>query len=256
MGFERKYIEILSTEWAEKYQNDYKRGPSEARHLLDDPQAGLQFFLESGFARAGGEQAGYAEIAKQALVKSIEYCGTYDELMHRDSPQLVWNKFTQICDSRKIGYNEKLNEGVVKGLVKLARSSVSFNPFMNLASKMVENPADAFLLLRKIHGIGDKIASFILRDMAIILDVEGKIAPENQILLQPVDRWVEGIATFLWGDLKERAPSWFIALKIIVKCREYNCSPARFNQGAWKYGSDNIKNTKKIHQGMRELLKI
>ena len=90
--------------------------------------------------------------------------------------------------------------------------------------------------------------------MVTILDIEEKIDSQYQILLQPIDRWVHGIATYLWSDLGDRTPSWAIALKIVTKCREHGYSPVRFNQGAWMYGSTVIKETKKIPQCIKRLL--
>lgn len=254
---ERKIIEILSEEWAKQYQNEYRKGPSARRKLLSDPLEGLKFLLENAFARAGGEQAGYGTIAVKALERAIRTHGTYVKFMRLNNPgDIVWSEFKQICEKRGYGINRRLNEGVVKGLVKLAKiaKSLNFNPFKYLASKIESDTLSAFLILRNIRGIGDKIASFILRDMVTILDIEEKIDSQYQILLQPIDRWVHGIAIYLWSDLRGRAPSWAIALKIVTKCKEYGRSPARFNQGAWMYGSAVIKNTKKIPQCIKQLL--
>jgi hypothetical protein len=253
----KKVVITLSSEWAQKYQREHKRGPDIADQLLNSPQDGLKFLLKNGFARAGAEweKRGYGSLAVQALEESIKNHESYDKLLQLDNaPEIVWEHFTQICKQNRIGENQKLNLGVVNGLVKLAQNSVNHNPFKQLGTIIIQNPVDAYLLLRKIPGIGDKIAAFILRDIVTILDVEDRIAPEYRILLQPIDRWVDGIAKCLWIELGNRAPPWLVALKIIVKCKEYKCSPVRFNQGAWKYGSSKIINTKKIPEGINQLL--
>jgi hypothetical protein len=250
----KKVVKILCEEWAEQYQQKHSRGSAAAKLVLNDPRAGLKFVLTNGFARAGGEQAGYGDMAAQALDSSIIANGDYDKLMRlNDAPEIVWNNFLQICDNKHVGVNAKVNEGVVKGLVRLAQNSVNLNPFEHLGSKVVKDTLGTFMLLRNILGIGDKVASFITRDIVTILSLEERIVSEYQILLQPVDRWIHGISSSLWNNLGQRAPTWLIALTVVTKCREYRFSPARFNQGAWMYGSSIIVDTKKIPQGMSNL---
>jgi hypothetical protein len=251
----KRTIEALSHEWADQYQRENLRGPSEAKILLGNPLAGLNFILMNSFARAGGEQAGYGDIATQALKSALQTHGPYESLVQLDNaPDVVWRNFIQICDQQYIGANQKLNQGVIEGVVKLAQNSVNYNPFEHIGSRLMTDSIGAFLLLRNIHGIADKVAPFILRDIVTILDVENEIAPQDQILLQPMDRWLQGIARHLWNELGNRAPSWLIALKVIAECRRYGCSPARFNQGAWKYGSSKIIFTSRIPEGMKKLV--
>ena len=136
---ERKITKILSEEWAKRYQNKHGRGPAAREKLLSDPLEGLKFILENAFARAGGEQAGYGTIAVEALERAVEAHGTYVKFMQLSNPEdIVWNEFKRICVKRGYGINRRLNEGVVKGLIKLTKTakSLSFNPFKYLASKI------------------------------------------------------------------------------------------------------------------------
>jgi hypothetical protein len=250
-----KIVKIFCMEWAERYQQKHNRGPAAAKLLLNDPRAGLKFVLANGFARAGGEQAGYGDIASQALDDSIVANSDYDKFMRlNNAPEIVWNSFVQICNEKQVGINAKINEGVVKGLVKLAQNSVSLNPFEHLGLKVVEDTIGTFMLLRNILGIGDKVASFITRDIVTILSLEERIVSGHLILLQPVDRWIYGISSYIWNTPGERIPTWLVALIAVTKCREYGLSPARFNQGAWMYGSSIIVDTEKIPHGMKDLI--
>lgn len=245
----KSIVKKLSEGWAQKYQSENGRGPNAAKGLLTNPRAGLSFILANGFARAGGEQAGYGAFAVQALLEVEKTHESYGNFVQLDNaPEIVWNKFVQLCNQKGIGINQKNNEGVVKGSVKLAQKSVHHNPFEHLGLNVVSNTVDAFLLLRNISGIGDKIASFITRDIVTILDVENKIAPQNQILIQPIDRWIKGFAGLFWEELKGRSPPWLVSLQIVAKCTEYGCSAARFNQGAWMFGSSVIEDTNQISE--------
>lgn len=240
-------VKTLSNDWAIKYQSVHQRGPSAAEGLLISPSAGLSFLLGNGFARAGGEQAGYGAFAVQALSDVERVCGSYEKFIEMgNAPEFLWDNFVQLCNQKGVGINQKNNEGVVKGCASLAKKSIHHNPFEHLALTVVPKTVDTFLLLRNIRGMGDKIASFITRDIVTILDVEDRIAPENHILLQPIDRWIKAFAGLFWIELKDRAPTWLVSLKIVAKCREYGCSAARFNQGAWMYGSSIIEDTNRV----------
>jgi len=145
--------------------------------------------LGKAFARAGGEQARYGEIACKALDACIEEYGSYEELLKQeDAPDIVWRRFVEGCKPK--GVNERLNKGVVIGLVGLAKRSheESANLLLFFRSKIEKYVPDAFILLRKIKGIGDKIAAFILRDVVTVLSLEEKIPRQHQVFLQPVDR--------------------------------------------------------------------
>ena len=201
-------VKSLSKTWAQKYQSEHERRPSAAKGLLTNPQAGLSFILANSFARAGGEQAGYGSFAVQALIEVEKVQGSYEKFIQLpNAPEVLWENFIQLCTQKRVGINRKNNEGVVKGTVRLAQGSIHYNPFEYLGLNVVSNTVDTFLLLRNIPGIGDKIASFITRDVVTILDVENKISPENQVLIQPIDRWIKGFACLFWEELKGRAPS-------------------------------------------------
>jgi hypothetical protein len=201
-------VKSLSETWAQKYQSEHERRPSAAKGLLTNPQAGLSFILANSFARAGGEQAGYGSFAVQALIEVEKVQGSYEKFIQLpNAPEVLWENFIQLCTQKRVGINRKNNEGVVKGTVRLAQGSIHYNPFEYLGLNVVSNTVDTFLLLRNIPGIGDKIASFITRDVVTILDVENKISPENQVLIQPIDRWIKGFACLFWEELKGRAPS-------------------------------------------------
>lgn len=245
----QRIVKSLSESWAQKYQSLHERGPSTAKGLLTNPHAGLSFILANGFARAGGEQAGYGSFAVQALIEAEKVQGSYEKFIESaNAPDVLWGKFIQLCAKKGTGVNRKVNEGVIKGSVRLAQRSIHHNPFEYLGLNVVSSTVDTYLSLRNISGIGDKIASFITRDVVTILDVENKIAPENQVLIQPIDRWIKGFAGLFWEELKGRAPSWLISLKIVAKCKDFGCSAARFNQGAWMFGSSVVVDTNRISE--------
>jgi len=253
---QKHIMEWFADKWAALYQKEHDKSPKAASVLLENAQAGLEYFLRDGFARAGGEQAGYGDIAVNALRNCVSSAGDYKTLILKENAdQIVWTEFERFCMRKNRGINKRLNEGVVKGFVSLVKEFPKFdnNPFRYLAQKMENSMTEAFLTLRNIKGIGDKIATFLLRDIVCILNLETKVPIEHRIFLQPVDRWVKETALILWEDLMERVPSWVIALQIVDKCKEFGVSGVRFNQGAWKYGTKEVGEVKNLRSKLETL---
>jgi hypothetical protein len=243
-------MSFFAGKWADYYQKEHYRTPERLPSLLENPQSGLEFFLHNGFARAGGEQAGYGDIAVEALHNCVSSAGTYQALIEKDNTsEIVWVEFERICEKQGKGVNKRVNEGVIKGLIKLSKESFqcNYNPLGYMINEIESSMTDAFLHLRNIKGIGDKIASFLLRDIVCILDAEMKIPQKHRIFLQPIDRWIKGTAIYLWKDINERTPNWVIAQRIVDKCEEFEISGVRFNQGAWQYCVTEVKDVKNLY---------
>jgi len=254
---QQRIMKQLAGEWASIYQQEHKKTPQIAPSLVRNPQKGLEYFLGDSFARAGGEQAGYGKTAIDALRRCVSKMKDYEAFVtDENAPELAWAEFEKICSSKGAGVNKRLNEGVVKGLVRLAQESgdYDYNPFRYIRKMAEFSMTDAFIALTNIKGIGDKIATFLLRDLICILNLEEKIPLEHRILLQPVDRWVKNTAICLWADLEVRVSSWGIAMRIVDKCNEFNISGVRFNQGTWKFGTSKVKNIKHLRNDLEELL--
>ena len=92
---------------------------------------------------------------------------------------------------------------------------------------MEDRARDAWSRLDRIRGIGPKIASFFLRDLAIKYNVQ---VSKDRHLLQPVDVWIRRLV-WLLNDRKmedEQVARW-----IAGKCPE----PELANQGFWYFGA-------------------
>ncbi len=222
-----------------------------SKHLLKDPQLALGILLSNGFARGGAEQANYGEIASKALEQEVT--GRFNRFIKQtDAPVRIWEKFVSICTEEWKGTNEKLNKGVIHGLVTLA--SQHGNVMSHLKEEISDDLEQAFIHLNTIHGIGPKVASLLLRDTAWLYDLENKIPPEYRIYLQPVDRWIRRIARCMWTDLdNEAVPDWVIAKRITDACNRYGISPIHFNQGAWYFGAREVRDEKRLCDKINQL---
>ena len=91
--------------------------------------------------------------------------------------------------------------------------------------------------LRKIFGIGPKLASLFLRDVCFVYKVE-PVVREQLICLQPVDTWVMQVSIELGipGCVKEINRNAVVE-PIVDYCLKNKISPLLFNAGAWYVGA-------------------
>lgn len=99
-----------------------------------------------------------------------------------------------------------------------------------------------------IVQVGPKIASFYLRDVVSLFQLENLVSYDFQFCLQPVDVWVRRLAKI--GIVQNNATDEEIQKAIVKLCNELHCSPLKFNQGAWYAGYHSfdllLENLKKI----------
>jgi hypothetical protein len=103
--------------------------------------------------------------------------------------------------------------------------------------------------MRSIRGIGPKIASFFLRDVAICYEIG---PDQDRELLQPVDRWILRFAQLLDDQLPRSAVSqwmanagmWYFGARIAPKKFTYTRAlgdPAYARQLAEEHVSDFVR---------------
>jgi hypothetical protein len=250
----REFLESLDRIWASSYQDEYERSPLFQSRYSDDPQTGLEFFLQNSFERAGGGKAGYNKLAIQELRACVNDAGGYQNFIQSASPQdEVWRRFQDGCTGSPVGLNQSLNEGVVKGLVILAKESEAddFNPFVRISNLAnATSILGAWAILRAIKGIGDKIASFVIRDVVSIMGLEGSVSKEERVFLQPVDIWIRRTTQIIWR-LDGRMPDWVLAIKTVSELDKLGLSGVRFNQGAWHYGNEKVRRLENLESEIK-----
>lgn len=89
--------------------------------------------------------------------------------------------------------------------------------------------------LDQLASVGDKIASFFLRDLVDLFELRRHVAPEDARLLQPVDVWVRRIVKRV-GLAGDSATDDEVKRAIVEKCSDMNTDGIRFNQGAFYLG--------------------
>jgi hypothetical protein len=202
---------------------------------LSDRVQSLAVFLDGyAFERAG---------------RAPKYSGTAARIISSRKPEdldpmSIWREFCKEFGGK--GVNPKVNPLAPKGTefkhkgathrtVGLSVIELDRTLEKPLASWVVDNLADAPQTvhdrLREISGVGGKIASFFMRDVACRFNVF-PVRTEDRHLLQPVDIWVERAATCL-GAPAGRAADFLTACSGTDGNR-----PERVNQGIWFFGAE------------------
>jgi hypothetical protein len=215
------------------FQTSDKVGLQQA--LFSDPWDGIRFLLGCFFfARAGAERAGYNFLMVEALDGIPNASRNPSSKVIRDR---VWEAFEANCHRRGIAPFEKRNKRLLMDLFTLTASKGNLMKWVQGCLKQGQLD-EVFTTFTDIHGVGEKIAALAVRDLVWIFDIpESSLPADQHIFLQPIDRWVKRRALAIWPDLRDSAPSWFIANKIALVCRLNDISGIAFNQGAWYFGA-------------------
>ncbi|MFA5270531.1 MAG: hypothetical protein WC400_02925 [Patescibacteria group bacterium] len=96
---------------------------------------------------------------------------------------------------------------------------------------------DVFNELNTIYAIGDKLASFYLRDAVLVFGLEDKLEVDEFKYCQPIDTWVKQVATKLDIITPQEGDVETVKSAIIGACRGESVSPLLFNAGAWMVGA-------------------
>jgi len=95
-----------------------------------------------------------------------------------------------------------------------------------------------YLRLNKIRQVGQKVASFYLRDLISCYKL--KVSEDDYFSVQPLDTWVLQVAKAL-GVCSDNDSTADAVQKILQACRQFGVDPKRINSGAWYLGANSFK---------------
>jgi len=209
--------------------------------LRTDYWSALDFFL--GRACFQGRRDDMSERVYEAMVEVL-------------SPIFCDKKLTCVYESKTRETIEstlrdqirkkKVGKGRDVDMVLSALDFINHLPSLNIVSYSVEriqngeiekhyNELQRSQNPKGIIQVGPKIASFYLRDVVSLYDLEDKVSEDFAFCLQPIDVWVRKLAHKI-GMVGSGATAEEIAQAIVSLCKEQKCSPVQFNQGAWYIG--------------------
>ncbi len=191
------------------------------------------------FARAGGEQAGYGEICADWLEPWIDSPPSRLWEAYPDDATFV-GAFRRACREAGKGVNEVQNPRLLAGLYRKARSVGNTGLFADWAERIRggASPSALNAELDAVHAIGPKIASFIVRDVIFLHNLEPAVARDEAWALQPIDVWVARVVAFLFpGERLGLDRPYETAERLAGACWEAGVSGVLVNQGAWYAGA-------------------
>lgn len=195
------------------------------------------------------------------LFGHVFYQGRTDEMSERVdlAAQAVFNRFisdygekyvfnienrkTIVSDLNLVIGTEKGKAGkggdlkLAKGLLAFITSKEERNLIIPYTIKKIKAGGikEHYEELDDIFMIGDKIASFYLRDVVSLFELDSYVPDNELVYLQPIDTWVKRVAREI--GITEHKSHKKIRQDIVNCCLEANVNPQEFNMGAWLCGA-------------------
>ena len=222
-------------QFGERFSNEYLPRTWKAR-LEKDWYGGVALLISRGFYQ--GRRDEVSEMVERAAgpVLDRNFDGKQFSILNGFDFDALKTELMAVIGKGKVG-----KERDAEMVVDMFRF-VSRLPAENLAQYSVSaiergDIRKLYKDLMEITSVGPKIASLYLRDLVDLYDVEGKIAPEDLVLLQPVDVWVRKVARKT-GIVSDGASDSEIQKSILEVCKKAGVSALRFNQGVWYLGKN------------------
>lgn len=218
-------------QYGRRYVQEYLADARRRRDVIaGDPLAALSFMHGKLFMRGRRD-----EISVAFRNRTREVLAQYEHLEDIDLRTL---------DGELIGnqVNNRYDRRMVRESVSFARDELiayDRNVFTWAVDAIRRGEADAaYGALVRIFAVGDKLATFYLRDVTLVEDIEACVRPKDYRYFQPVDTWVEQVAEGL-GLIGRRdfGKPAIVKDKIISACVAVEVSPLLFNAGAWMVGA-------------------
>ncbi len=226
-----------------KYREEYLRNYDPSQ-IESDPLASLDFF----FSRACFQ--GRRDTISSRVYDAVMY------ILNSHFQNADFHSVYMRLESTSWGSLHDQLEGLIgKGKVGKARDIemvistlkfISNLPNHNLVNYSAKRIMDGeiqshFYELQPSHGgsgitqVGPKVASFYLRDLVSLFNIESYVPDKFVFILQPIDVWVRKVAKKL-GISSDNKSDVDVRDAIVSVCTNSNVSTLHFNQGAWFLG--------------------
>jgi len=263
-----KKIESLSQDYMTSVRDEtisYALANKDKSKILNSWWLALIFFFDRVFYQ--GRRDEVSGMFEKATIKALEELlgktdrEKLDKLLSLEDRQCLEYRNLQKCPELYAALQRKYPISQPNGKTKQSRTGKERDREMTVdtlkfltknlqerdynmlkyAIHMIRNRETRKLYSRlvEIRQIGDKTASFFLRDVVTIYGLDDQLSEGDYILLQPVDTWVRKVSTKL-GLTTEKTSDNELKSLIIKACLDNNISPMKLNQGMWYLGSHSL----------------
>lgn len=229
-----KFLEKIAPIYQKYFLRD---GNGIFREQFEDGYKALFCFLNYAYARNVAPPA-YSKIAHKCISEKYQNGNKWGDLKQgQNDAEDLWKEYKRIAKNLKVNDTHNpmnVNGGVV---AQLASSGIPNIAVYVKGCIKGGNTAGAHKFIKDIRGVGEKIASFYLRDIAYLADdLDEKNIPSDLYLLQPMDTWLKQTFRILFNsNVPEKLQE---GQELIVElCKQSKVSSVAFNQGAWVLGS-------------------
>lgn len=154
-----------------------------------------------------------------------------EHLLTEQDVEIIWRNDKY---SKKIFLNNDEDIMMVLDVLKfISENNEKQNIYKYLKEKILNSEIESlYKELITIRAIKDKIATFIIRDIVLMNEIN--LRKEDYKFAFPIDTWVIKIATKELGILGTKEKE--IKISFIEKCLENNINPSKFAAGLWYLG--------------------
>lgn len=217
-----------------------KRTQNACGNFKSDPFDSLRFFLLGYAFERQGSSRDFAVVANEVISEASNKEKDFSFLRAKK----IWNTFTKklkevsvkpnhacnpLCP-QGIEYGNKGNIKIVKqiSVIELVQEKLSNMGIVSFAKEKLDldQAEEAHKILNKINGVGPKIASLFLRDVAVMYDCK-KVLDNKK--LQPIDTWIRYCVQTCKGGTKLTDNG---CADFLIKNTD---EPEKANQGIWYF---------------------
>jgi len=234
-----------------------KRNEDDCGDFGSNPFDSLRFFLLGyAFARQGSSRD-FAEVAHDVILEASKKGKDFSSL----KAEKIWNTFTEKLNEVSLKPNHARNplcpQGIkydnntktvrqISVIELMLQEELSNVGIVSFAKEKLDSDQakEAHKILNKINGVGPKIASLFLRDIAVRYDCK-KIS-NNKELLQPIDTWIRYcVQTYAGKKLTYNECADFLI--------NGTDKPEKANQGIWYFCAQVAqKSRSKVNRSIRD----
>lgn len=238
--------------FGERYEREHLNG-IDVDSMRADWFCALGFFLDHIYFQ--GRRGTLSEQFKKEAMSTLEAVFGSDQetrtskfreainvgIIPTDCQWKTWTDNPLFLDLRRRKAGKRRDIEMVLDSLRFLTSCRDFNyNIVTYSISEVESGriGDLYRRLDGIRQVGQKVASFYLRDLITCYHL--KVSEDDYSLVQPLDTWVLKVATAL-GVCGDRDDSTIAIEKILQVCKQFGVDPKRFNSGAWYLGAYSFK---------------